>query len=66
VTTSAPTHTRLSKDGVFFIGSDVRPLDIAGGTSTTLHFGERSLSDPEFDFRRPVWPVASSLAAMGK
>jgi len=45
---------RLSKDGVFFVGSKVRFADITDGTSTTLLFGERFHHDPEYERQRLV------------
>jgi prepilin-type N-terminal cleavage/methylation domain-containing protein/prepilin-type processing-associated H-X9-DG protein len=44
----------LSRDGIFWIGSSVRIVDITDGTSNTLLFGERYHRDPEFDRLRPV------------
>jgi prepilin-type N-terminal cleavage/methylation domain-containing protein/prepilin-type processing-associated H-X9-DG protein len=38
-----------SKDGVFYLNSDVRIASITDGTSSTLLFGERYHRDPTFD-----------------
>jgi prepilin-type N-terminal cleavage/methylation domain-containing protein len=58
---------RMTRDGVFFIGSDVRLADVTDGASSTLLFGERYHLDPEYDLQQPVvWPEASPLAGIGK
>jgi prepilin-type N-terminal cleavage/methylation domain-containing protein/prepilin-type processing-associated H-X9-DG protein len=49
-----PDLPRLSKDGVFFVGSNVRMADITDGSSYTLFFGERFHDDPEYERQRPV------------
>jgi len=62
-----PAFPRLTRDGIFFIGSCIRLEDLTDGTSTTLLFGERFHHDPEFDLRRPVvWPGTFPLATWGK
>jgi len=58
---------RLSRDGVFFIGSSVRVEDLTDGTSSTLLFGERYHRDPEFDRLIPVvMPGTTLMAGLGK
>jgi prepilin-type N-terminal cleavage/methylation domain-containing protein/prepilin-type processing-associated H-X9-DG protein len=58
---------RMTQDGIFFIGSNVRIADITDGTSTTFLFGERFHHDPNFDRQQPdVWPGASPLTGIGK
>jgi prepilin-type processing-associated H-X9-DG protein len=65
-TRSVPTE-QLSKDGVFFVGSNVRVADITDGTSTTLFFGERYHRDAEYERVRPaVWPAAPPMAGWGR
>jgi prepilin-type processing-associated H-X9-DG protein len=60
----APDHPKLSKDGLFYISSQVRLRDVTDGTSNTLFFGERVHHDPEFDRTTPtsapnLYPLAS-------
>ena len=58
---------RLSKDGVFFVGSNVHLVEITDGTSNTLFFGERYHYDPEYDRQRPVvWSNAPPMAGWGR
>jgi prepilin-type N-terminal cleavage/methylation domain-containing protein/prepilin-type processing-associated H-X9-DG protein len=62
-----PAFPRMTRDGLFFIGSCVRLTDITDGTSTTFLFGERYHHDPEFDRRRPlVWPDATPVGGWGR
>jgi len=62
-----PAFPRLSRDGIFFIGSSIRVADLTDGTSTTLLFGERYHRDPEYDRRNPVFmPGTSLLPGLGK
>ena len=59
--------SRMTRDGIFFIGSSIRLADVTDGTDTTLLFGERGHHDPEHDRRQPVvWPDGVALAGMGK
>jgi prepilin-type N-terminal cleavage/methylation domain-containing protein/prepilin-type processing-associated H-X9-DG protein len=65
-TRSVP-NPRLSKDGVIFVGSNVRLADITAGSSNTLLFGERYHHDPEYDRRRPdVAPAVPPMAGWGR
>ncbi len=65
-TRSVPTD-QLSKDGVFYVGSNVRVADITDGTSNTLFFGERYHYDAEYERVRPdVWPAAPPMAGWGR
>ena len=64
LTGGLPDLPRLSKDGIIFVGSNVRLADITDGSSNTLLFGERFHDDPEYERQRPVvwtddlrWPV---------
>ena len=62
-----PAFPRLSRDGIFFIGSWVRVADVRDGTSSTLLFGERHHRDPDFDRLTPiVMPGTSLMAGLGK
>jgi prepilin-type processing-associated H-X9-DG protein len=54
LTGGMPDLPRLSKDGVFFVGSNVRMADITDGSSYTLFFGERFHDDPGYERQRPV------------
>jgi prepilin-type N-terminal cleavage/methylation domain-containing protein/prepilin-type processing-associated H-X9-DG protein len=59
--------SRVTRDGVFFIGSCVGIDDITDGTSNTLLFGERFHRDPEFDRLQPdVFPGAPPMAGWGR
>jgi prepilin-type N-terminal cleavage/methylation domain-containing protein/prepilin-type processing-associated H-X9-DG protein len=65
-TRSVPTE-QLSRDGVFFVGSNVRLTDITDGSSNTLLFGERYHRDAEYERVRPaVWPAAPPMAGWGR
>ena len=62
-----PAFPRLSRDGVFFIGSSIRVADLTDGTSSTLLFGERYHRDPAFDRLVPVvLPGTTLMAGLGK
>jgi prepilin-type N-terminal cleavage/methylation domain-containing protein/prepilin-type processing-associated H-X9-DG protein len=54
LTGGMPDLPRLSKDGVFFVGSNVHLADITDGSSNTLFFGERFHFDPEYERQSPV------------
>ncbi len=58
---------QLSKDGVLYVGSNVRLADITDGSSNTLFFGERYHHDAEYERVRPtVWPAAPPMAGWGR
>ena len=62
-----PTFPRISRDGVFYLDSNLRVADILDGTSNTLLFGERLHHDPQFDRLRPiVWPDATAVGGWGR
>ena len=62
-----PAFSRISRDGVFYLDSNVRLAEILDGTSTTFLFGERLHHDPEFDRLRPlVWPDATPVGGWGR
>jgi prepilin-type N-terminal cleavage/methylation domain-containing protein/prepilin-type processing-associated H-X9-DG protein len=70
---NAGTHSLplpdISRDGVFWIDSEVSLTDIsnADGTATTFLFGERYHRDPEFDDRQPVvLPGTAPITQLGK
>ncbi len=54
LTGGPPDLPRLSKDGVFYVGSNVHVADIKDGLSNTLFFGERFHYDSEYEIQRPV------------
>jgi prepilin-type N-terminal cleavage/methylation domain-containing protein/prepilin-type processing-associated H-X9-DG protein len=67
LTGGLPDLPRLSKDGVFYIGSNVGLQDITDGTSNTLAFGERYHSDPGYDRRRAeIRPEFPPMAGWGR
>ena len=67
LTGGPPDLPRLSKDGVLFVGSNVRLADITDGSSNTLLFGERYHNDPEYERQRPlVWPDGPPMAGWGR
>jgi prepilin-type N-terminal cleavage/methylation domain-containing protein/prepilin-type processing-associated H-X9-DG protein len=62
-----PDFPRMTRDGVFFIDSNVRFADITDGSSNTFLFGERYHLDPEYDLRHDVvWSGSSSMAQWGR
>ena len=62
-----PNFPRMTRDGIFFINSNVNFADIADGTSNTFLFGERYHRDPEYDLQHNVvWPGSSSMAQWGR
>jgi prepilin-type N-terminal cleavage/methylation domain-containing protein/prepilin-type processing-associated H-X9-DG protein len=62
-----PDFPRISRDGVFYLGSNIRLTDVTDGTHNTLLFGERLHHDPEFDLRRPlVWSEATPVGGWGR
>src|SRR5262249_9206329 len=64
---SPPAFPGISRDGIFFIDSDVSLADVTDGSSNTMLFGERYHRDPEFDRRLPiVHPGTDSIAQVGK
>jgi prepilin-type N-terminal cleavage/methylation domain-containing protein/prepilin-type processing-associated H-X9-DG protein len=67
MTGGLPDLPRLSKDGVIFVGSNVRLGDITDGSSNALLFGERLHDDPEYERRRPqVWSDGPPMAGWGR
>jgi prepilin-type processing-associated H-X9-DG protein len=64
---SPPSFPRMARDGIFFIGSCVRLVQITDGASHTLLFGERLHRDEEFDRLRPdLWIGAAPAAGWGR
>jgi prepilin-type N-terminal cleavage/methylation domain-containing protein/prepilin-type processing-associated H-X9-DG protein len=62
-----PTFSGMTRDGIFFIDSNVRLTDIHDGTSNTLFFGERYHRDPEYDLQHNIfWPGSASMAQWGR
>jgi prepilin-type processing-associated H-X9-DG protein len=62
-----PALPRLSKDGIFFVGSNVRLEEITDGSANTLFFGERYHYDPEYERQRPgVRPDFPPMAGWGR
>lgn len=67
VHTGFAPYPRMTRDGIFYIESNVRIADITDGTSHTLLFGERYHRDPEYDRRMPfVWSGASFMPQWGR
>jgi prepilin-type N-terminal cleavage/methylation domain-containing protein/prepilin-type processing-associated H-X9-DG protein len=46
--TAAFYYDSMTQDGIFYINSRVRVLDIRDGTSNTVAFGERNRVDPQY------------------
>jgi prepilin-type N-terminal cleavage/methylation domain-containing protein/prepilin-type processing-associated H-X9-DG protein len=64
---SAPPWPGMTKDGVFFIDSNVRLTDITDGTSSTLLFGERYHRDPQYDLQHDdLWSGTPPMAQFGR
>jgi prepilin-type N-terminal cleavage/methylation domain-containing protein/prepilin-type processing-associated H-X9-DG protein len=62
-----PAFPRITRDGLFFIDSNLRLSDVSDGTSNTFLFGERYHFDPDFDRLRPtVWPDATPVGGWGR
>jgi prepilin-type N-terminal cleavage/methylation domain-containing protein/prepilin-type processing-associated H-X9-DG protein len=56
-----------TRDGIFYQDSSVRLADVTDGASNTLLFGERSHSDPVFDYMASLYqPGFYPLAGWGK
>jgi prepilin-type processing-associated H-X9-DG protein len=57
----------ISRDGIFYLDSEVCLKDITDGSSRTLLFGERFHHDPEFDRLKPdLLPGVESIAGLGR
>jgi prepilin-type processing-associated H-X9-DG protein len=50
----APDYAQMSREGIFYIDSSVRLVEVRDGASLTLLFGERHHYDPEYDRRVSV------------
>ena len=62
-----PAFARMTRDGLFFIDSSLRQVDVTDGASNTFLFGERLHRDPEFDRLRPdLWPEATPVGGWGR
>jgi prepilin-type N-terminal cleavage/methylation domain-containing protein/prepilin-type processing-associated H-X9-DG protein len=62
-----PAFPRISRDGVFYLDSNIRLIDVQDGSSNTFLFGERLHHDPEFDRLRPlVWSDATAVGGWGR
>ena len=60
-------HPRISRDGLFYLDSNIRLSDVTDGAGNTFLFGERLHHDPEFDRLRPlVWPDATPVGGWGR
>jgi prepilin-type N-terminal cleavage/methylation domain-containing protein/prepilin-type processing-associated H-X9-DG protein len=64
---TAPPWPGMTKDGIFFIDSNVRLMNITDGTSSTLLFGERYHRDPQYDLQHDdFWPGTPPMAQFGR
>jgi prepilin-type N-terminal cleavage/methylation domain-containing protein/prepilin-type processing-associated H-X9-DG protein len=64
---SPPDFPGITRDGIFFLDSSVRLLQVTDGGSHTLLFGERFHNDPEYDLRQPeILPGKAPMAELGK
>src|SRR5262245_41249024 len=62
-----PAFPGISRDGIFWLDSCVRILDITDGTSNTLLFGERYHRDPAYDDRLPhFFPGLAPIEYVGR
>jgi prepilin-type N-terminal cleavage/methylation domain-containing protein/prepilin-type processing-associated H-X9-DG protein len=62
-----PNFPGLSRDGIFWIDSSVRIVDVTDGATSTFLSGERYHRDPEFDLRQPVvLPGTAPITQLGK
>jgi prepilin-type N-terminal cleavage/methylation domain-containing protein/prepilin-type processing-associated H-X9-DG protein len=62
-----PDFPRMTRDGIFFIGSNIRVADIKDSTSETFLFGERVHHDPEADRLIPIlFPTSAPIAGSGR
>ena len=62
-----PTFPGISRDGVFWLDSCVRLLDITDGSSNTLLVGERFHRDREFDLHQPaLLPISVPIGQIGR
>jgi prepilin-type N-terminal cleavage/methylation domain-containing protein/prepilin-type processing-associated H-X9-DG protein len=59
--TRAVYWTDATKDGMFWLNSQVHIRDVTDGTSNTLFFGERYHLDPTFDQLNPNKPTYGGL-----
>jgi prepilin-type N-terminal cleavage/methylation domain-containing protein/prepilin-type processing-associated H-X9-DG protein len=62
-----PAFPRMSRDGIFFIDSNIRLGNVSDGTSNTFLFGERFHRDREYDRQHDVvWAGSSAMAQWGR
>jgi prepilin-type processing-associated H-X9-DG protein len=62
-----PDFPGITRDGIFFLDSNVRLADVTDGSSSTILFGERFHHDPQFDLLQPVvLPGTGLIAERGK
>ncbi len=62
-----PPYPGMSRDGIFYIDSCVREIDITDGSSNTLLLGERYHWDPQFDEQWPiVFPQGGPIEEVGR
>ncbi len=61
-----PNYPYMTRDGIFFIDSNVRLADVTDGITNTLLFGERYHRDAEYDRFLVFQPGAEPIGRVGE